>query len=55
MADLPAAEAAEVAANTSVEEAPTFIELYAGNDLTGEDADAVTLRSPAHPWCSRVL
>lgn len=48
MADAPAAESAEVATSPPVEEAPTFIDLYAGNDLTSEDADAVTLRSPAH-------
>lgn len=48
MADAPAAESAEAAANVAVEEAPAFIDLYAGNELTSEDADAVTLRSPAH-------
>lgn len=48
MPDIPAAESAEVAAPPPVEDAPTFIELYTGNSLTSEDADAVTLRSPAH-------
>jgi hypothetical protein len=47
MAEGPSAEAA--AANAPVEEAaPAFIDLYAGNELSSEDADAVTLRSPAH-------
>lgn len=47
MADAPSAEAA--AANAPVEElAPAFIDVYAGNELSSEDADAVTLRSPAH-------
>lgn len=48
MADARAAESADVAANTPVEEAPAFIDLYAGNELTSEDADAVTVRSPTH-------
>jgi hypothetical protein len=49
MADAPPAESAEVTASPPVEEAaPAFIDLYAGNELTSDDADAVTLRSPAH-------
>jgi hypothetical protein len=48
MANAPAAESAELAANAPVEDAPAFSDLYAGNELSGEDADAVTLRSPAH-------
>lgn len=28
--------------------APTFIEMYAGNELSSADADAVTVHSPAH-------
>lgn len=53
MADAPSAEVTAAAATTaSVEESaptlPTFVELYAGNELNSEDADAVTLQSPAH-------
>lgn len=47
MAETPSAEA--VATDAPVEEAaPAFIDVYAGNELSSEDADAVTLRSPAH-------
>lgn len=47
MADAPSEEA--VAANAPVEEAtPAFIDVYTGTEMSNEDADAVTLRSPAH-------
>ncbi len=47
MAEAPATEA--VAANAPVEEAaPAFIDVYPGTELSNEDAEAVTLRSPAH-------
>ncbi len=40
---------AESAANAQVDEpTPAFIDVYAGKELSIEDADAVTLRSPAH-------
>jgi hypothetical protein len=48
MADAPAAESPENAATAHAEEAPAFIDLYAGTELSSEDAEAVTLRSPAH-------
>ncbi len=48
MADALAAESPETAATAPVEEVPAFIDLYPGNELTSEDAEAVTLRSPAH-------
>lgn len=48
MAEAPPADAADTAAKTPVAEAPAFVDLYAGTELSGEDAEAVTLRSPAH-------
>jgi hypothetical protein len=48
MVDASAAEPTEIAPTTGPVGATKFIHLYAGNELTGEDADAVTLRSPAH-------
>lgn len=47
MVDAPSAET--VATEATVDEAtPAFIDVYAGNELSNEDADAVTLRSLAH-------
>lgn len=49
MSDVPSEDIADIATNnTSEEGAPAFIDLYAGNELSGEDADAVTLRHPSH-------
>lgn len=49
MSDVPSEDTADIAVNNIAEEgAPAFIDLYAGNELSGEDADAVTLRHPAH-------
>ncbi len=47
MAEAPSADA--VATDAPIEDAaPTFIDVYAGNEFSSEDADAGTLRSPAH-------
>ena len=49
MANAPSADAADVAAdNPVVEVVPAFVDLYPGNELTSDDADALTLRSPVH-------
>jgi hypothetical protein len=48
MADAASADAAAAITPTVEEAASTFIEFYAGNELTSEDADAVTLRHPTH-------
>lgn len=47
MADAPSAETAATSAPAEAT-ARAFIDLYAGNELSSEDAAAVTLRSPAH-------
>jgi hypothetical protein len=47
MADAPSVDSAST--TPAVEEAaPAFLDLYAGNELSSEDANAVTLRSPTH-------
>lgn len=47
MADASSAEAAAISAPVE-ETTPAFIDLYAGNELSSEEAEAVTLRSPTH-------
>ncbi|WP_434301398.1 TRAFAC clade GTPase domain-containing protein [Corallococcus exiguus] len=48
MADAPAAETTDSVPNAPVAEVPAFVDLYAGTELGAADAEAVTLRSPAH-------
>jgi hypothetical protein len=48
MAEASAAESPEIAATVTLAEAPAFINLYGGNELSSEDAEGVTLRSPTH-------
>lgn len=47
MAETPSADA--VTTDAPIEDAaPAFIDVYAGTEFSSEDADTVTLRSPAH-------
>lgn len=48
MSGAPTAESTETSATAPVDEVPAFLDLYAGNELSNEDVEAVTLRSPAH-------
>jgi hypothetical protein len=48
MSDAPTAGSTEVSPIPRIDEVPAFVDLHAGNELSNDDADTVTLRAPVH-------